>query len=416
MTEISDQIRTLKTTFEGASLGRILFAWELGGGTGHLAPHRELLAALIDRGHEIHVAARDLAAAGFVFKGLAVRYWQSPYSQRSPARVFQPTLTMSHILHNVGFSDADELVSRLQAWRNLYIAIRPELLLADYSPTALAASRDRTMAQAVLGTGFCIPPRKTPLPSFVSLAHLVTDQSQLAADEAILVMTINSALQRGGLPLMGSLADLFHQTDAHILTTIPELDHYPDREEAVYWGLPAEPPGIKVEWPASDRRRVFAYLKPFDAIGSLLDLLGKLELPTMVACDGLSVELRQRYISRTLAFAPPQVDLQQMAHDCHFAITNANHTTTGRFLLAGKPVMMIPLHLEQELIADSVKRIGAGIVVRPNQPRDAFTGLTPLLNESNLHAAAAALAAKYSESHQDRIERMCNYLERLIDA
>jgi hypothetical protein len=218
---------------------------------------------------------------------------------------------------------------------------------------------------------------------------LGTDPAELSADEARLVMAINAALGIHGLPLIGSLADLFHQIERVMLTTIRELDHYPDRCDGGYWGLPPERPGVRVEWPNSDRRRVFAYLKPYASIETLLEMLNQLALPSMVACDGLSSALKQKYASGTLAFAPPNIDLTQMAAECHFAITNANHTTSARFLLAGKPLMLIPLHLEQELLANAVERFGAAVMVRPKEPRDPFVQLRSLLNASHVHLAAS---------------------------
>lgn len=400
----------------GNDLGNFLFCWELGGGMGHLAPHRELLGRLIERGHSVHVAVCDLVQAGRAFEGLAIRYWQCPVSNQRANPLFVPTLSMAHVLHNVGFGALDNLTLRIAAWRNLYAAIAPQVLLTDYSPTALLAARGSGLRTVVLGTGFCLPPNRTPLPAFSTVADRVTDVGSLIADEARLVITINSALGAQRLPLIGSVADLFHQTDLKILTTIRELDHYPDREESPYWGLPVEKPGVRVEWPASDRRRVFAYLKPFDAIGTLLDLLNQLQLPSMVACDGLSDELRKKYASPTLAFAPPNIDLVQMANECHFAITNANHTTTCRFLLAGKPVMMIPLHLEQELVANAVVRLGAGVLVRPKEPRDAYAQLVPLMNSVTCHAAANELAGRYASVDRDRMHRMVAAVEGLLAA
>jgi len=246
------------------------------------------------------------------------------------------------------------------------------------------------------------------------LKHLATDLAKLSADEAAMTISINEALRRLEMPLIGSVADIFHDVDATMLITVRELDHYPDRTDATFWGLPPERPGVLVQWPPTNRRRVFAYLKPYDAIESLLELLGQLELPVMVACDGLSEGLRQKYASATLAFAPPNVDLQQMARDCHFAITNANHTTTCRFLLAGKPVMVIPLQLEQELLAEAIRRNGLGVVVRASEPRDAYVQMLSLMNRSLHHDKARAFADCCAASSCDRLERMAEVIARLL--
>ena len=158
---------------------------------------------------------------------------------------------------------------------------------------------------------------------------------------------------------------------------------------------------------------MFAYLKPFPVLDSLLELLNKLELPSIIACDGLSPELRSRHVSNTMAFAPPNVDLGQMNRECHLAITNGNHTTTARFLLAGKPVLTVPLHLEQELISCAVRAHGLGVSVRRTEPRDVYAQVAELLNSPSYSKAAAAFAAKYSGCYENRLARMVDSVERL---
>lgn len=397
-------------------MSTILFAWELGAGMGHLAPHRELLRLLIERGHSLHVVSRDLARAGRAFEGLELRYWQTPLSQQSPEVVYHPTISSAHILHNVGFADVSDISVRIAAWRNVLVAIRPHLVLADYSPTALLALRGSGIRAVTMGMGFCLPPRQSALPAFSTLAERVTVE-QLAEDESRVVRTINAALQQHHLPPVTSLAEVFHAADLHVLNTVRELDHYPERGPVEYAGLPPERSGVRVFWPMGTRRRIFAYLKPFVALDSLLELLNKLELPSIVACDGLTSESRRKWASATMTFAPPNVDLAQMARECHLAITNGNHTTTARLLLAGKPVMVIPLHLEQELIAAAVQRLGAGVVVRPHEPQDVYRQLAELLNQKNFHSAAAAFAEKYRGlGTASSLERLADRLTALAGA
>jgi len=338
---------------------------------GHLLPHRELVRTLQSRGHVIHVAARDVGRAGLAFEGLPVHFWPIPLSLDLPKKVYQPTVSFAQILHNVGFANVSDLTLRISAWRSLYAAIRPDLLLVDYAPTSLLAARGSQFKTVSVGTGFCIPPNRTPIPAFTTLSHL-TSIRQLIDDENQVTATINCALENNNLPKADCLADVFHQTDAQLLTTLPELDHYPDRGYAEYFGLPDEREGKQVLLPPGVGRRIFAYLKPFPAIDALLSLLNQMALPSIVACDGLSEEVRQKYASATLSFVDSNVDLARMAQQCYLAITNGNHTTSARFLLAGKPLLMIPLQLEQELIAATVSRQHLGLTVRPTEPQNLF--------------------------------------------
>jgi UDP:flavonoid glycosyltransferase YjiC (YdhE family) len=373
----------------------ILLAWELGGGMGHLAPHSSLVQSLLERGHTIHVASRDVGRAGIVFEGMPIHYWPVPLTLDLPRRIFQPTVSMAHILHNVGFANVTDVTMRIAAWRNLFSAINPDVLLADYSPTALLAARGSGIRTISIGLGFCLPPNRFPIPAFATLAHLATEE-QLADDEQKIMATINAALRQHGLPLINHLAGLFHETDIQLLTTIPELDHYPDRGPALYCGLPDERPRKQVLPPMGTGRRIFAYLKPFPAIEALLGLLNQLAFPAIVACDGLPENLRRKHSSPTLSFMDADVDLALMSQNCFLAVTNANPTTSARFLLAGKPVLMIPRQLEQELFAHAVTQRRLGLTVRPNEAANLFPQLAELLNNQAYHEAARSLASRYS--------------------
>jgi UDP:flavonoid glycosyltransferase YjiC (YdhE family) len=378
---------------------------------GHLLPHRELLANLLQRGHIVHVASRDVSRAGAAFAGLSVHFWPVPLSLDLPQKVYQPTISFPQILHNVGFANAADVIVRISAWCNLYDAIRSEVLLADYSPTAILAARGRRINVIPIGLGFCLPPNRIPVPAFATLAHLATTE-QLMDSESLVTATINAALEKHGLPKVNCLADVFHQTHAQLITTLPELDHYSDRGPAEYCGIPAERAGKHLLLPPGIGRRIFAYLKPFPAIEALFSLLNQMSLPSIVACDGLSEGLRQKHASATLTFVDADVDLARLAPDCYLAITNANPTTSARFLLAGKPVLMIPRQLEQELFAHTVTRQGLGLTVSPNEPQDLFPKLAELLNSDKYHKCAADLASKYATNAPNYLERVIEVIER----
>jgi hypothetical protein len=394
-------------------MANVLFSWELGGGQGHLVPHREMLQQLLTHGHRVCVASKDLARASRAFAGLPLQLWQAPLSIQPPDRIIEPTVSLSHILHNVGYASAADLAARISAWRNVFSAVRPDLILADYSPTALLAARGTEIRTIAIGTGFCLPPKLQPIPAYATLRQSASLQ-QLANDESKLVALINEALKAFAAPAIASLADIFHSTNAQWLTTLPELDHYPGRGPADYWGLTPERRGVTANWPPGDRRRIFGYLKPFPHLESLLQLLNRLELPTVMACDGLSANIREKHASQTLCFAPPNVDLVQMAEQCHLAVTNANHTTTTRFLLAGRPVLMVPLHLEQELIAHALERHQLGVTVRIREPRDVFSRLAEMLNTPTYHLATATFAAKYAGKFENRLEKMISAIEEIL--
>jgi hypothetical protein len=57
-------------------MATILMSWELGAGAGHCVKLAPIAGRLIDRGHDVWLAPRDLATARHIFGSLPVRYLQ----------------------------------------------------------------------------------------------------------------------------------------------------------------------------------------------------------------------------------------------------------------------------------------------------------------------------------------------------
>src|SRR5215469_15969615 len=139
--------------------------WELGGDLGHVARLRPLAEALRTRGHRVSFILRETVAAERLLDPGHYAWLQAPLQAVPVSPVYVPTRHLPHILHNVGFHDEQALLGRMRAWRNLYAALSPDLLVFDHSPTALLAARGLPVKRIVLGTGFGVPPQVSPLPA-----------------------------------------------------------------------------------------------------------------------------------------------------------------------------------------------------------------------------------------------------------
>jgi UDP:flavonoid glycosyltransferase YjiC (YdhE family) len=394
-------------------MASILFCWELGAGFGHLTPHREVLATLRQKGHSVHIAVRDLTRGAKAFDGLPFHYWQAPTPQGRPEQVYNPTINFAQILHNTGLGDPTGLAARISAWRNIFAVTRPQVALVDYCPTALLALRGLGIPAVVTGTGFFIPPNVSPFPAFSMMANQTTPE-KLALEERQLLEGINAAIAKHRLEPLTSLAQIFHETAGKIFRALPDFDHYPNRGPAEFLGLPPDPPRTQVTWPEGDGPRIFAYLKPFKAIETLLTELRQRGLPTIVACDGIAKEHRHKYTSKTLRFVPPMIDIAQMGRESHFAITNANLTTSVRLLLQGCPILAIPLQLEQTLVANNFRRLGVGLMARPAVAEDIAPQLTQMLLNPTYRDTARAMALKYQGQANDYVEKAVAVLEQFL--
>ena len=90
------------------------------------------------------------------------------------------------------------------------------------------------------------------------------------------------------------------------------------------------------------------------------------------------------------------LDLGLVTRDCYCAILNGTHATTVQVLLAGRPVLLLPLTLEQHLLANRVAALGAGVAVNLADPKDVFRQMANILNEDRHVQAAAEFASLYA--------------------
>ena len=390
-----------------------MFLWEAGAGLGHTAPHCSVMRVLHERGHELHFAMRDLSQAA-AFGVLPVKLYQAPTLVSSPANRIATPISFAEILHNIGFAQSRLLKAMAQAWRNLLTAVEPDVVVVDHSPTALVALRGYPCRKVVIGNGFCCPPAESsPFPALRTCEPSLEDR--LTRSEQRVLSTVSDCLQQLGEAPLDRLGQLYAEVDETVLATYPGLDHYSERPNAQYWGVAPPPPGCRPQWPPGERRKVFAYVRPFKSLPQLLDLLRKLELPSLVCSDQIASKLRQDFACPTIQFCDPPVDLNDATRGCSVAILNGSHSTAATALLAGKPVLFFPNTLEQELLARSAQRLGAAVVALPTRTKDVYEQFANLLNNDDLRQAAQAFADRAQELSPDAFDiRVADRLEALL--
>ena len=393
-------------------MATILMAWELGVGLGHIAPLKPLAEELLRRGHRVTLALRHMARAPVVFGDLPVACLPAPYDVRPSDGAAAAPVAYVHLLENIGFNDPAALALRVAQWRTIFDAVKPDLLLCEHSPTALLAARGHAFRRVLLGTGFNCPPCGETLPLLRPWRGAALDQ--VRADEARVTSTLNRLLASNRAPPLKTLPDLYRQVDETFIISFAELDHFDRVRPCEYHGVWSLATGESFAWPAGDGPRVFAYLKPAAAVRTCLRQLATWKFPTLVYSDGLDGSLLHEFSSATLQFTRHPLDMRQVGVECDLGICNANHSTVAALLRAGRPLFVLPITLEQTLLAISVKRQGLAAASSAIDASGAEAWLRIAFENQVIREAASRFAAKYARFDDmaatvgivDRVERL----------
>jgi len=380
---------------------RVLFVWEFGKGFGHVTMIMPVVEMLAARGAEIHLcfkSARRLEASG---AGDRFHVLPSPRHAASPRAApdgdAPQGLSYSDTLIAVGYDQAEGLAGLIAGWREIYDRVAPDVVVAEYAPTAQLAARGYGFATAAMGTGFTLPPLAMPMPA---LRHWQPhDGAELLRREEAVLATINVALARLDLEPLAAVADML-RGDAEFLCTVPELDHYPGRATRDYLGpILKTDSGTEIEWRPGAGKRVFAYLKPdrgmFEPIMRALTELPP-DCDTIAVFPDLPEPIRRQFEKPGLRILSQHARLDRLLPGCDLAVHHAGAGITAAIALAGVPALMLPKHIEQTMTVKVAERAGLGLGLSLlDDPAELRPRLHRLLSDPAYRASARAFARKY---------------------
>jgi hypothetical protein len=394
-------------------VSRIVFAWELGGGLGHLGPFRPIAERLLARGHEVMIAASDVERAHAVFASQSVKVVQAPICTKTYRGIADPPLNYAEILMRYGYLDAPLLAGLVRAWRGLLELARPDVLVADHAPTALLGTRGRGTPRLAFGSPFCLPPPVSPTPAMRSWVEV--PRGRLENSDASVLQVINGSLPSDA-PRLAALHEIFEGAGT-LMIGIPEIDHYWPRDPGDYLGLYGGVVGTgRPDWPEGDGPRIFVYLHAdYRHIDAALTALAASQARVVIYLLGGTPAIRQQYSGPRMAFSAAPVDLTAAVADSDFCVSHANFSTVMSTLRGGKPMVLLPTQLEQYLLAARLAKLGLAELVHPEAERlDIAGALARALGNPSLARAAREFALRHAEPAVDTIaERTAGRIEAL---
>lgn len=383
-------------------MARIALIWELGADLGHISRLLAVALALRERGHHCTLVLRDISRAWPLLQPHGLPFMQAPI-WLPPVRGLPAELNFAETLFRFGFLDPNGLSSLIAAWRGVVEHLQPELLVFDHAPGALLGTRGLGLPRVIIGNSFAVPPQQAPWPAYrwwLPPAAQAAQAARLLAAEQRLVAGANQALQRFGAPLLARACDLY-QAEARLICARPALDAYGPRAGERYVG-PAnnlalgEPP----QWPDGPGPRVFAYLKPgYRHSAAMLRALQAAPVRSLVHAPGLAPEVMQRLQpssqqSASLRLAPHLLRMAQVRRQADLAICHAGGITDV-MLEAGKPLLLLPMQMEQTMTARRAEALGAAL----HLPMDGDPAQLPgLLRRLLAEPAFTARAESYAQA------------------
>lgn len=376
-------------------MARIVFAWELGGHTGHVTTLLPIALAMQSRGHEVRFLLRDpksgadLAGAAEIPRAGAP-IWIGPAKYANP-------LNFGQILHNFGYHLRDNLHQLIDAWRARLADA--QAVVANVSPAAHIAARTLGIPSFEISQGFHVPPPTMPAPP---LRHWEpAPRAELEAADGAVLDAVNAVLAAHGAARIATIGELF--AGRAMLLTYPELDIYPERGPADYYGVPKSGEGSAVpEWPAGRGPRMFGYLyNYFAGLDPLLAALRRLDAPTLLLCRGANPEVVARHAGGSVVVTGEPMSVSRLLPQADVVVCHASHQMTAQSLLGAKPLLMLPTQLEQFLIMRRVVRFGAGLGVDPAVPDADYGRAIEELATPRFAAKAAEFAGRYANHDPD---------------
>jgi hypothetical protein len=288
-----------------------------------------------------------------------------------------------------------------RAWRDLVDLLQPDLLVLDHAPVALFATRGMGVPRLRFGDGFGCPPLAVPMPPMTWWDPTPEPFDQIGERNALHVA--NQAAAELGLPAAASVAELL-QAEGEALCILPELDAYPGRGDAsAYCGaLTAPDEGAETPWPGGDTACCFVALRAqHPQLPTLVEALRSAGQRAVLQLAEGTPEQAAAFTGDGIVVARSPVPVSQVHQHCSHAVTDGHGAITQALLLGGKPLLLLPVLLEQSMLARRVADLGAGCLGEPGAGAQALAALLRRLVDDPAWATAARAFADRHADHND---------------
>jgi hypothetical protein len=203
---------------------------------------------------------------------------------------------------------------------------------------------------------------------------------------------------------MGSLHRIYGQAHARLLTTWPQLDHFGERPGQLYLGVQPPPNLVAPEWTSSAGPKVFGYLNAMPSLELFLQGLVSAKTCALLWIKNLPEAVRKRYTSEHIRFIDSAVNLEAVAREAAWVVSNCNHNTVAYFAQRGVPQLLIPTYQEHLFLALRLVQRGAAAMAYQDQPAYS-AAINAMQSHAPLHEQAKLLAEQMTPYQKMDVEK-----------
>jgi UDP:flavonoid glycosyltransferase YjiC (YdhE family) len=373
----------------------VLFAWELGHGLGHLMNIRRIASRLKPHGVRIVAALKDTSSSD-VLRPLVDEFVEAPAwpldlwsRSRRPAAT---SATLNDVLSGAGLADGAAVRRLLAAWDDIFSKSAPDLVIADFSPLASLAARDR-IPLVLIGNGYTLPPYE--MRRFPPLHR----HSPPAWSEPQTLDTVNGAARTLGRKLLTHLPQLF-LGDAHLVQTFPLLDPYHAQRREF-----ADSPVFDYEPTPRNAGAdtVFVYLSAgYEPHPSIFQALQPLARRLRIYAPGIPMTQQRslRALGARIDIEPPR--LLDVLPSTRLVVHGGGSGVAAEALAFGVPQIVLSTHIEHDLNGEALESAGVAKFVRTYAPEAAIS--SALIKSAAEDTALSHRATKLGEWHRNHLE------------
>ena len=374
-------------------MSRILLCWEMGSNTGHVRHLSWLGQAFEARGHQVQYCLKTPEAGAHILPERAV-VTAAPLPDFPPPSQPPPRWNYTSLLRLRGFHEPTILQPQVTRWVAAMESAEPDFVVTDHAPTAVLAARCLGLPHATLGIGFLVPPLTFPMPLCHWWPGPGPSRAQLRQEDRAVAASASTLLAEYGQPEVECVADLL-RAPVRALTTVPALDDYTERpaDEAYFgtWGAESAAAGaVSPDWPAGEGPRVLGYLRtryrPFPA---LIHALHTQPVRALIHVPDCTPEQAEQWSSDRIRLIREPLNLSTLAPSCDFALGYGGGGFSADLLKLGKPMLLAPAVLQQEMVSRRVVKVGAGLLAGPQADYQQIAGLLHRLSTESTFAERA---------------------------